>query len=90
MAQLVPGRTDVQCRERFMNVHNPGMEGARKACMLVLAAALPSQQARHWTSQLASQPAPRVPFCAGGWVVLANPRAPQPGKAGGGEWWGQC
>ena len=25
VAQLVPGRTDVQCRERFMNVHNPDL-----------------------------------------------------------------
>lgn len=24
VARLVPGRTDVQCRERFMNVLNPG------------------------------------------------------------------
>ena len=24
VAKLVPGRTDVQCRERFMNVLNPG------------------------------------------------------------------
>lgn len=32
VAKLVPGRTDVQCRERYMNVLNPGGWEGQSLC----------------------------------------------------------
>lgn len=36
VAKLVPGRTDVQCRERYMNVLNPGEWAGWGSCWVVV------------------------------------------------------